>query len=229
MSTSSPSPQPLSDDEFLLLCRSYADQAARNVSPSPRVDVFFVDPYPDIPASVVEIRLEFDPAEPAAQSASRSASNHLQALIQADPTIAYDRTHFSRGTHVTSIFNLPRAEFESLTSPPPPPPEEAELAPQLDMPTGPLTLKLPNLPPCLPHLPTTALTLGLNLEPKGWSATPYFTRQFPDLERATYWSQKHERQHKDHGYRASTTVLFQSPIPTESLISQVLTALNSPA
>jgi hypothetical protein len=94
-------------------------------------------------------------------------------------------------------------------------------------PSGPLELNLPGQNDLAPNQPTRVFTLGLDPAPGGWSATVYFDRECADLERARYWASKQERLSKENGYRACTSVFYQTPVTPESVISEVLAVLNA--
>jgi len=218
----------MTDDEFVLLCRSYADQAARNVTPSPRVEVQLVEIFDEDPASCAEIVFVFDPNDPvvATLTAAETATTSLRTLLDNDPDVVCTDNFNEPLIYVVTVLNISKSAYDALHTPPAAAAEDAELAPQLDMPTGPLSLKLPGLPQCAPNQKTKVLTLGLDLAGKGWTATPYFTGEFADLDRARYWGQKREREYKDKGHRASTSIYYQHDTNSEALTQEVLKALD---
>lgn len=204
----------LTPDELALLVRSYADQAAR------RFDgvTVKVEPYDDRGLAGADVAFT-GPESLAARAAAAK-------LIDGDKTITAFEEWEEDGAHWLGVIAMSPDEWEDSQSPPPPP-EEEELAEQLDMPEGPMDVRIKGWPECVPNAKTKVVVVGLDLAGRGWKGEAYWDGEFADLERARYWALKRERDHKAKGFRASASVYWQHAVTKEEAVARVVESMNA--
>lgn len=149
-----------------------------------------------------------------------------EATYQAVATFATDGTKLRDvASDLIRLAELRRTQREQ--EPESLPLEDDELAEALDPVQGPVELRVPGIAPCEPTARTKVVAIGFNIQAKGWLGKAYWTGEFADLERATYWGLKREREYKQHGHRASAHVCWQNDLTVDQVVEMATKSMNT--
>lgn len=226
----------MTEDEMALLLRSYGEQAVRGLEPSPRIEV---DTDLDDQGVIACIAFDICDGKPTLESVATLAADAAVRLIYEDESISVDEAFAADGKVWVSVSDSPKqpsARFISVReliamwedenqADELPPAEEAELAGALEMPTGRLESGLP-VGELVVGRPTKLMVVGLNLAGRGWAGEVYHFGELGDPDRAQYWAGKHERNHAARGFRAVTSVVWQSAEDQTEMLRRVMKSLN---